>query len=471
MDVLQTTMALALMVTLAATVLGVALALLMQYVRIPIKALFIALCVMPLAIPSYVLTYTWIALIPGFRGFWAATLVLTVSTMPYVFLAAMASLQRVDHTQVDVAKTLGLDTRSAFAQVIWPQIRNSVAAGALLVALYVLSDFGAVSLLNVDTFTRSIQNIYRGSFDRSAAASLSLLLVAIAAIVIMTESRFQRRSALHIAGVALTKRPTLSTVPSTRIAAITLPLLYAFVGLVIPGYVLISRFANNPRAVDLSELLSASLATVLPSALAALFVLLLALPVSLLLATKKDLLANLAERGMLLSNALPGIVMGLALVSLGSRIPWAYQTVGLLALAYALLFMAKAVGSMRTAVGRVPQNLLDISATLGQSRLATFRRITLPLASPGVITGLILVFLSAMKELPATLMLRPTGFETLATRIWAETAINRFSEAAPYAITLIVIAALPTFLINRPDKTITHAEPLELENFETGAVR
>lgn len=438
--------------------LGLSLALLLQYVRTRGQGALVALCVMPLAIPSYVMTYTWIALIPAFRGFWAAALVLTLSTMPYVFLAAFASLKRIDHTQVDVANTLGLTNAAAFREVIWPQIRNSVAAGALLVALYVFSDFGAVSLLNVDTFTRSIQTIYRGSFDRSAAATLSLVLVAIASLVIIAESRLQRSSNLHYSGVTLTKTPQQSKKVSLRIAVAALPLAYAAIALALPFTVLIRRFLSNPTAVDLSELITASISTVVPSLLAALFVLALALPVGVLLATKRDALASLTERGMLLSNALPGIVMGLALVSLGSRIPWAYQTVGLLALAYALLFMAKAVGSIRSALERVPKNLTDISATLGQTKIATLRKVTIPLASPGVITGLVLVFLSAMKELPATLMLRPTGFETLATEIWAKTAINRFSEAAPYALVLILIAAIPTFLINRPDKSLKDEE-------------
>jgi iron(III) transport system permease protein len=151
-------------------------------------------------------------------------------------------------------------------------------------------------------------------------------------------------------------------------------------------------------------------------------------------------------------HALPGIVMGLALVAFGSEFRWLYQTLGLLAFAYALLFMAKSVGAVRTSLSRVPQNLVDISATLGQSRSQTLRKVVFPLSAPGILSGTLLVFLAAMKELPATLMLRPTGFETLATEMWTYTSIFRFSEAAPYALLLVLVAAIPTFLINRPDK-------------------
>jgi iron(III) transport system permease protein len=116
------------------------------------------------------------------------------------------------------------------------------------------------------------------------------------------------------------------------------------------------------------------------------------------------------------------------------------------------LFLAKAVGSIRTSVARVPKVLDDVSRSLGLTNLETLKRITLPLAAPGVLTGFLLVLLTAMKELPATLMLRPTGYETLATEIWAATNISRYSEAAPYALVLIVIAAIPTYLLSRPDR-------------------
>ena len=150
--------------------------------------------------------------------------------------------------------------------------------------------------------------------------------------------------------------------------------------------------------------------------------------------------------------------MGLALVSFGSEFPLVYQTTGLLAFAYSILFLARSVGSIRTSFAKVPINLTEIASTLGQTKSRIFYRVTLPLAAPGVLTGTLLVFLSAMKELPATLMLRPTGFETLATEIWNNTAIFRFSEAAPYALLLVAIAAIPTFLISRPDRDSERGE-------------
>jgi iron(III) transport system permease protein len=227
-------------------------------------------------------------------------------------------------------------------------------------------------------------------------------------------------------------------------------LVYVFLGLVFPLTLLIIRFFSNAAVIDYSNLLRAALSTIIASLLGAFVALLLALPVGILVQQGSSL-ARFADKGVLVVHALPGIVMGLALVAFGSEFGWLYQTLGLLAFAYALLFMAKSVGAVRTSLSRVPQNLVDISATLGQTRSQTFRRIVLPLAAPGILSGTLLVFLAAMKELPATLMLHPTGFETLATEMWTYTSIFRFSEAAPYALALVLVAAIPTFLINRPD--------------------
>jgi iron(III) transport system permease protein len=123
-----------------------------------------------------------------------------------------------------------------------------------------------------------------------------------------------------------------------------------------------------------------------------------------------------------------------------------------LAFAYALLFLAKSVASMSSSLSRVPNSVKDVASTLGMNQWMVIKRVVAPIAAPGIGLGTILVFLTAMKELPATLMLRPTGFDTLATQIWSAASINRFNEAAPYALILVLIAALPTFLISRPDK-------------------
>jgi iron(III) transport system permease protein len=450
LEIFVTTLTLTTLVVAFATIIGVTMAWILHSVALPFPNLSRALVILPIAIPSYVFTFCWISLFPELQGFWAAVFILVLSTTPFVILAALSALRRVDWSQHEVAQTLGLNNFATFFQVTLPQIRNSVAAGSLLVALYVLSDFGAVSLLGVDTFTRAISNLYRGSFDRSTAAVLALILVAISGLIISIENRTRSRSKNLRSSSRIINKPQLIRNFKSRAIASTVTLVYVLLGLVFPLTLLMIRFFSNAAAIDYPNLLRAALSTIFASSLGAFMALLLALPVGILVQQGSSL-ARFADKGVLVVHALPGIVMGLALVAFGSEFGWLYQTLGLLAFAYALLFMAKSVGAVRTSLSRVPQNLVDISATLGQTRSQTFRRIILPLAAPGILSGTLLVFLAAMKELPATLMLHPTGFETLATEMWTYTSIFRFSEAAPYALALVLVAAIPTFLINRPD--------------------
>lgn len=451
LEILFTTLGLTSAVVAISIVLGISLAWAIHSIKLPLTNLLRALVILPIAIPSYVFTFSWMSLFPGFSGFWAAVFILVLSTTPYVSLAALSALRRVDWSQYEVAQTLGLNLWKSFFKVTLPQIRNSVAAGALLVALYVLSDFGAVALLGVDTFTRAISNLYRGSFDRSTAAVLALILVALSGILIQLESKMRSKTLLTKGSTRIIKSPTLINQTKVRVIALIGVGSYVLLGLLIPLALLTYRFLVNAVDMDIANLLQAALSTILASSLGAIIALLLALPLGILV-MQGSTFARIADKGVLLVHALPGIVMGLALVSFGSEIPWLYQTLALLAFSYALLYTAKSVGAVRSSLVRVPQNLIDISATLGQTRFQTFRRVLLPLAAPGVLSGSLLVFLAAMKELPATLMLRPTGFETLATEMWRFTSISKFSEAAPYALLLVLIAAIPTFLVNRPDQ-------------------
>ena len=451
LEIALTTVGLTLLVSMIAAVLGVSIAWALHNVSIPNVNLMKALAIVPIAIPSYVFTYCWLSLEMLGRGFLPAMIVLALGTTPYVIIASLAGLRRVDSAQGEVARTLGLNGFQSFRKITWPQIQNSVAAGVLLSALCVLSDFGTVSLMGVDTFTRAIQNTYQSTFDRSAAAMLALLLVLISAILISIEHRSRLRFNLTKSSAAIVKKPELMENLKYRVIGTILVYGYVVAALIIPLTVLMVRFLQSAGTLDQSKLWLASLSTILVSSFGAALALLLAVPIALL-ALRGSRLGRISDRGVLIVHALPGIVMGLALVSFGSEFPLIYQTALLLALAYALLFMAKSVGSIRASLDRVPRNLLEISATLGQSKTATFRKVLVPLAAPGVLSGVLLVLLAAMKELPATLMLRPTGFETLATEMWSYTSISRYSEAAPYALALVLIAAVPAFLINRPDR-------------------
>jgi len=452
LEVLGTTAALISCVVALTVSFGVAIASGLHFIALPFRRLLLIPTVLPLAIPSYVFTYTWIAFIPNFSGFAAAVFILSLSTLPYIILATLSGLRRVDNAQIEVARSLGLNYRKTFQRVIWPQIRGHVSAGALLVGLYTMSDFGAVSLLNVETLTVSIQNMYRASYDRSAAAVISLLLITFSALFVISDEAIKKRSSQGEIIKAQSSRISLIRRTYLRVSVILTIAIFTVVAILIPFTVLLTRFFTNPVALDWFDLARVTFATISVAAIGALIALILSAPLGLLQSGKITAFGSATNKIVVIAHALPGVVVGLALVTIGSKLGFLYQSVFLLAFAYALLFLAKSVTSMTSSLARVPSGVKDVASTLGLNQLSVIRKVVIPIAAPGITTGTILVFLSAMKELPATLMLRPTGFETLATQIWSSGSINRFNEAAPYALILVLVAALPTFFISRPDQ-------------------
>lgn len=451
-EIITNTISLALVVATLSVAIGTLFASLIFSSNFRSRGLLLAISALPLAIPSYVFTYSWIAIWPSFRGFWAAALVLTLSTMPYILLTAFAALRRIDKVQIDVARSLGCNRFQVFTRIILPQIRNSIAASTLLVILYVFSDFGAVSLLGVDTFTRAIQNLYRASFDRESAALLGLILVLFATLLIVGEERVQRRTVIARSTSRIKEEISLITKRGPKALAFSLMIGYALLALAVPTYVLTSRMVQNFQGIDYQALATSTFNTVLVATLGALIAILFALPLAWTIISSRSRLGLVTEKVVLVTHALPGVVLGLSLVAFSSQFSLIYQSIGLLAFAYALLFLAKGVGATRTSIERVPLGLKEVATTLGVSPFNVMRRVTIPLAAPGIGVGFLLILLTAMKELPATLMLRPTGFDTLAIEIWTAASINRFNEAAPYALVLILIAALPTFILSRPDR-------------------
>lgn len=447
-----TTAALAILVAFFASILGISSAWLIQRTNLPVSSIFLVLGTLSLAVPSYVSTYAWIALVPNFAGFAAAVFILTLTTTPYILLAALAALRRIDATQEESARALGSNRIAVARKVIWPQARPTVLASVLLAMLYVLSDFGAVSLLRVDTFTRVVHTMYKATYDRSAAAVVAIMLVLLAAILIYSEQKARGRAVAAKSGLGSIRTAAKIDLGWKKYLAAGYLLTIAAAAVGVPIYVLVTRFISVAGEIDFADLTSSTIATLSAAFSGALLAMAFAIPLGILAARYQSKLSSWAEVGILLTHALPGVVIGLALVALGSRLGFLYQTLPLLAFSYAVLFLAKAVGSIRSSIVRVPRVYDDISRSLGYSSWQTIRKVTIPIAAPGVITGFLLVLLTAMKELPATLMLRPTGFDTLAIEIWTKTAISQYGQAAPYALLLVLVAAVPTYLLSRPDR-------------------
>lgn len=451
LDLLGRSLGLTAVVVAACLVLGVSLAWLTVRTALPGARAWSVLATLPLAVPSYVAAFAWLSAEPDLAGFGGAALALTLVSFPYVQLPVAAALRGIDPAQEEAARSLGHGPLRTFVRVTLPQLWPAAAGGALLVALYVLSDFGAVSLMRYDTFTRAIHTSYRASFDRTPAAALSVVLVVMTVALVAAEARTRGRAG-HVRTGTGTARPAAPAAlgrwqPLALLWCGAVGVLAVAFPLGTLGYWLA---VGSSATWDLGVLAETAWATFGVAAAGAGLTTLLALPVGVIAARHRGRAARLLEQAAYAGHALPGITVALALVFFAVRYAYPiYQRLPLLVCAYAVLFLPVAVAATRAAVLQAPPALEDVARSLGRRPWQVLREVTVPLAAPGVAAGAALTFVVCMKELPATLLLRPTGMDTLATRLWTETGAGSFAAAAPYAAVLIVLAAVPSYLLGR----------------------
>ena len=442
---------LAVTVTVATVVLGVGLAWLTTRTDLPGARVWTVAAALPLAVPTYVAGFAYVSRFPGLAGFAGAWLVLTLYSYPYVFLPVAAALRGIDPASEEVARSLGATPVRAFGSVTLRQLRPAIAAGALLVALYVFSDFGAVSLMRYDAFTRVIYQSYQASFDRTPAAVLGCLLVAVTVVIVVAEGRTRGRSRYARVGQGAARRARTVHLGRARWPLTALVACVVSLTLGVPGVTLtvwLVRGVSTGR--PLAETATAALGSVTVSAIGAVVTTAAAVPIALLAARHRSPLARGVERASYAGHALPGLVIALSLVFFATRYADAlYQRLPLLVFAYFVLFLPLAVGAVHASAVQAPPALDDVARSLGSGPARVLRTITAPLTAPGVAAGAALVFLTCMKELPATLLLRPTGLSTLSVQVWEETGAGEFAAAAPPAALLVLVAAVPTWLLTR----------------------
>ena len=447
LELLGNSLLLAASVSISAVVVGGFQAWLTARTSIKGRAVIAVLAALPLAMPSYVTAYAFTALFGGFKGFFAAWLVLTIGTAPYVYLAVSAALIRSDAATEEVARSLGSGRWRVFSKVTWPTVRPAAVSGAMLAALYTLSDFGAVSILSFDTFTRAIYSAFRSGFDRSGAASLAAILVVLTIVLLLIEPALRGKAVPTDSRV---RRTSLINLGWFTPIAISLAAVWALVSIAIPTYSLIRWNQTGLSQVDTGEVTRALINSIGYAFGGGLIAVVFGLAVSVLFVRWRSKLTIAFDRSIWITHAVPGIVVALALVFLSNRLlPQIYQTSILVLIAYLILFLPNAIAAMQTPISQAPRSLDEIAASLGASRLQTIRRVIIPIAGPGILAGAALVSLSVLKELPATLLLRETGVETLATRLWNETSVSAYAAAAPYALLLVVVAGIPAWLLNR----------------------
>jgi iron(III) transport system permease protein len=465
-DLLVGTVALAVGAAVLALVVALPLAWLVARTDLRARRVWALLGALPLVFPSYVSAFSLVAVfgsrgyvqgwleplgverLPGLAyGYTGALLTLGLFTYPYVYLLVVAALRSIDPALEESARSLGMSRSRATRSVVLPQLRAPISAGTLLVVLYAISDFGAVSIVRYNTLTLSIYNAYRSLFDRSVAASMSTVLVLLALGFVALQALLLRRAR---------SGPARPTRPALRIALgrwqwpcqLLLILLSLFtlgmpVGVVL-HWGLRALAVGNPLGTAWHYAFN----SVGVSVLAALAAVVLSLPIALWSQRFPGRPSRLAERLSYSGYALPGMVIALSLVFFATRYAAPlYQTLGLLVAAYVIRFLPEALSAARASLARVAPAFEEAARTLGRGPFGVLRDVTLPLVRPGLLAGAGLVFLTSMKELPATLILRPIGFETLATRVWSAASEGVYAEAALPALLLLLLSAPPVYLL------------------------
>ena len=436
-------------VSVASAAIGIALAWLTVRCDLPGRRAWRVVAALPLAVPSYVAAFAFVSNVPSLTGFLPTFAVLTLLSYPYVFLPVAAVLERVDPALEETARSLGDGPGRAFRRVTLRQVRPAAATGSLLVCLYVLSDFGAVSILRFDSFTRVIYQSYQSSFDRRPAAILGCLLLVFTMGILVAEARTRGRARYHAGGRGAQRRAPLVALGRWRWVAVLLPATVAALGLVVPLATSVRWLAESVQAqIDLGRVSRAAGASVIASALGALVTAAAAIPVGMLAARSRSRVAAVIERAAFVGHALPGVVVALSLVFFTVRfMNPLYQRLPVLVFAYVVLFLPLAVSSVYGSALQAPLALEEVARSLGKRPIEVFRTVTAPLIAPGVAAGTVLVFLTCLKELPATLLLGPTGYETLSTRVWTATQAGAYGDAALPSLLLVAVGIVPAWLL------------------------
>jgi iron(III) transport system permease protein len=451
-DLLWNTVRLTVVVTALCAVIGTAAAWCVERTNLPGRRIWAVLVVVPLAIPDFVVSFGWASLWTWVQGFRGAVVVMTLAVYPLVYLPVAASLRAADPGQEEVARSLGVGRVRTFLRVTLGQARGAILGGCLLVALVLLAEYGAFEILGYQTFTTEIFTEFSVSFSVPAACALSLVLVALGLLVLAGEGMLRGRGRVSRSGPLAARQ-----MPPHQLGRATVPALAGFALLIalalgVPvGASVYWMAERSSHAILGVSLASAALHTAMYAAAAGAVDTVAALPIALLAIRYTGRVRYFLERSTYLVLAMPGVVIAFALAYFSERYGSGllYQSAPLLVICYSIMFFPLALVGVKASLARAPVSLDEMARSLGQRRLAVLWRVTLRLAGPGLAAAFCLVFLSVVTELTATLLLIPTGVQTLATQFWAYEQNLAYGQAAPFALVMIAVAAVPSYVLGR----------------------
>jgi len=456
--------------------LGVSLAWLTTICEFPGRRFFEWALMLPLAIPGYVMAFVFLGLMnyagpiqrfvrlefgqdawfPDVQGAGGVIIILSLVLYPYVYMLARAAFLNQGRRLLDAGRLLGLNRRQAFFRIAIPVARPAIVAGLALALMETLADFGAVSVFNYDTFTTAIYNAWYGLFNLTVAAQLASLLLLFVGVTLVLEKQSRDRARYTQDGAQ--NRSTYHLQGSTALGAAVFCSLILIMAFLIPlGQLLVWMLEAGFGELDarymgfLGHTLSlGAMAGLLAVSIAMLLAFVRRQPGSTLARRWADLSIRTATLGYALPGSVlaVGIMLGFTLLdrSLGTLLT---GSVIALVVAYCCRFLAVAYAPVESGLEQVKPSLIDAARLLGAGPGRLLRSIYIPLLRPGLITAFTIVLVDVMKEMPATLIMRPFGWDTLAVRIYTMTAEGQWERAALPAVTLILIGLVPVYLLIR----------------------
>jgi iron(III) transport system permease protein len=453
-SLLGNTMTLLVLVSVLAICIGTASAFLLERYRIRGRRFFSITITLPLCIPAFVSSFSWVSLSFRFTGLPGSVLVMTMVSIPLAYLPVSAVLRRMDRSFEEVSFSLGRHRGFTFWHVVLPQLRSALGSGFLLIALHLLVEFGAVSILNYQTFTTAIFQEYDMSFDNATAALLSLVLVVICIVFVAGETSLRGHETVARQGKGVVRQPPLRKLPPlVHRLAVVFFLVQLVLGVIVPVVMVIywSVIGTSLQtSFDVLELVQSIGLTMVISVAGALITVLAALPLVWCAVRYRSPLTIWIDRLPFLLHAVPGIVIALALTyfSIWLARP-VYQTLVPMILAYLMLFLPMAQTALKASLQLVPPHMEDVGRSLGRSDIFVFRTLLIPAIVPGIAAAFSLVFLSMTKELTATLVLSPTTVRTMAVSVWELTLDGSYGAVGPYALALILFSGIPVYLVRK----------------------
>ena len=434
--------------------LAVALAWLTERSDLPAARTWSWLAVAPLAVPAFVHSYAWITVAPGLHGLAGGVLVSVIAYFPFLYLPVTAALRRLDPGMEDTAASLGLGPWAVFFRVVLPQLRLAICGGSLLIGLHLLAEYGLYVMIRFDTFTTAIVDQFQSSYNGPAANMLSGVLVLCCFALLWLESAARGNERYARLGTGAARMPAGRPLGRLTLACLLLPALTTVLALGVPLFTLVRWLvAGGADVWRLGEIGPAVGQTLALGLAGAVLTTLMAVPMAWLSIRSPGRLQRLLEGCNYLAGSLPGVVVALALVTVTVRVALpVYQTAVTVLLAYVLMFLPRALVSLRAGIAQAPVELEHAARSLGRTPAQALWSVTLRLAAPGAAAGLALVGLGITNELTATLLLAPSGTRTLATSFWSYSSEIDYAAAAPYALIMVLLSLPMTWLLYTQSK-------------------